>query len=581
MPKNNDKGGGLPGRLYVFEGPDGVGKTSVVEGVARRLREAGDEVQVLSFPGRTPGTLGTLIYELHHDFAQFGVKELNPTSLQVLHVAAHIDCIERRILPAMSSGMTVILDRFWWSTVVYGKADGVPNEAIAAMVALEMTAWRDVRPDAAFLVSPSDPFREKLSTEPWRRVCRAYQELAETERRRHPVEVVENTGSIEEVVERIARRIGEARANVPPSTGSSAHVGREADGRRRQSSRALMRANRWAPTKTTAVFETYWRFASERQAVFFRRLRGQEPPWTDDPILREHRFTNTYRASDRVSQFLIRRVIYEGDQSPEEVFFRTIMFKTFNKIETWRLLEGKLGAVTYADYSFKRYDRVLSAALKKGERVYSAAYIMPSGGRSFGHRVKHRNHLKLIELMMADSMPTRVCDARSMQQVFEMLRAYPMIGDFLAYQYATDLNYSVLTDFSEMSFTVPGPGARDGIRKCFSDYGGLTEVDLIKLMADRQAEEFESRGIDFQDLWGRPLQLIDIQNVFCEVDKYARVAHPDTRGITGRTKIKRKFRITAEPIQYFYPPKWDINEAVRRTLDELQDQQKIREEGTR
>ena len=38
---------------------------------------------------------------------------------------------------------------------------------------------------------------------------------------------------------------------------------------------------------------------------------------------------------------------------------------------------------------------------------------------------------------------------------------------FLAYQYLIDLNYAAGLGFSEMDFVVPGPGARDGIRKCF------------------------------------------------------------------------------------------------------------------
>ena len=53
--------------------------------------------------------------------------------------------------------------------------------------------------------------------------------------------------------------------------------------------------------RTTPVFDTYWRFASERQEMFMHRVLGSTPPWTEDPILSAHRFTNTYRASDRVS----------------------------------------------------------------------------------------------------------------------------------------------------------------------------------------------------------------------------------------------------------------------------------------
>ena len=61
-----------------------------------------------------------------------------------------------------------------------------------------------------------------------------------------------------------------------------------------------------APLKPTEVYDSYWRFAAERQDVFFRRLHRLPPPWTDDPVLRAHKFTNAYRASDRVSQYLIR-----------------------------------------------------------------------------------------------------------------------------------------------------------------------------------------------------------------------------------------------------------------------------------
>ena len=58
-----------------------------------------------------------------------------------------------------------------------------------------------------------------------------------------------------------------------------------------------------------------------------------------------------------------------------------------------------------------------------------------------------------------------------MQEAFDLIRAYPTIGDFLAYQYVTDVNYSTVTDFTEMEFVVPGPGAIDGIRKCFIGHG--------------------------------------------------------------------------------------------------------------
>ena len=316
---------------------------------------------------------------------------------------------------------------------------------------------------------------------------------------------------------------------------------------------------RLAPARATAVFDTYWRFAAERQRIFFRRIDGDAAPWTDDPVLRQYKFTNAYRASDRVSQYLIKSVIYDGDQSPDEVFFRTLLFKFFNKAETWALLKQVFGTPSFADYSSEHYGAILDDAMSSGRRIYSAAYIMPSG-RAGGTERKHRMHLKLLEGMMRYRLPARLAAASSMKEAFELLRSYPTIGDFLAYQYVTDLNYSGLLNFSEMDFVVPGPGARDGIRKCFQDLGGLKEAEVIKMMSDRQESEFDRLDLRFQTLWGRRLQLIDCQNLFCEVDKYARMAHPEISGVTGRTKIKQKYRMTGSPIAYWYPPKWGLNQ---------------------
>ena len=319
---------------------------------------------------------------------------------------------------------------------------------------------------------------------------------------------------------------------------------------------------RLSPAQPTVVYESFWQFAAERQKVFFRKMANLPAPWTTDPILAKYKFTNAYRASDRVSQYLIRRVIYDGDDSPEEMFFRIILFKLFNKIETWELLKANLGNISYADYSFPEYDQLLSGALSSDTRIYSAAYIMPSGKTSFGYPQKHRNHLLLLERMMEDEVPHRITDASSMRQVFELLRSYPTIGSFLAYQFVTDLNYSGLTDFSEMEFVAPGPGAMDGIRKCFANMGGLNETDMIRVIADRQEQEFERLGLTFRTLGGRRLQLIDCQNLFCEVSKYARLKHPEIKGVSDRKRIKQIYRPAETAIEYWYPPKWGVNERI-------------------
>jgi hypothetical protein len=309
--------------------------------------------------------------------------------------------------------------------------------------------------------------------------------------------------------------------------------------------------------KPTAVFDTYWRFAAARQEMYLRRLEGASAPWTADPILRDHRFTNAYRAADRVSQFLIREVIY-GDEAPaheEDLVFRVLLFKAFNKIETWQALEARIGQVSWRDYDFEFYCQALDEAASRGP-IYSPAYVIPPP--RLGAPTKRENHLRLVERMMRDGLPALATRARELAPIYERMRSYPSMGPFLAFQFTIDLNYSEVIGADEDTFVVAGPGAHDGIRKCFGRSAHGIETEVIRYMAATQEEHFDRLGLKFGGLFGRPLQLIDCQNLFCEVDKYARVAHPEACGISGRTRIKQKFRPQDSPLSAYFPPRWGL-----------------------
>lgn len=311
--------------------------------------------------------------------------------------------------------------------------------------------------------------------------------------------------------------------------------------------------------KPTPVYNEYWKFAHNRHAMYLDRLESPYGPWTDDPILSRHRFTNSYRVLDRVSQFLVREVQYGPGRSdsPVEVFFRTILFKVFNKIETWEYLERELGDLTWQSVDLDAVDHALGKLMDRGVRIYSAAYIMPAP--KFGQVRKHANHLKLIERMMLDGLPGHIANASTLAAAYEMIRAYPGLGPFLAFQYAIDLGYSAMTQYDEAGFVVAGPGAHDGVSKCFEDTGGRTSEEVIMEMVERQDREFARLDLPFEGLFGRPLQPIDCQNLFCEISKYSRVSHPEIKGKSGRTRIKQQFTPRPKPTEPpMLPPKWGV-----------------------
>ena len=82
--------------------------------------------------------------------------------------------------------------------------------------------------------------------------------------------------------------------------------------------------------KRQEVYDLYWYFACERQNIFWKKINGESAPWTNDKILQEYKFCNSYRVNDRVSQYLLKNVIYNGKKySNEDMLFRILLFKLF------------------------------------------------------------------------------------------------------------------------------------------------------------------------------------------------------------------------------------------------------------
>lgn len=195
-------------QLYVFEGTDGVGKSTLVKEISTRLESSGTKSHVLSFPGRENGTLGSHIYKLHHEPEHFGISAMSELSRQILHVAAHVDSIEKKILPLIQSGAVVLLDRYWWSTWAYGVEGGVSTSLLDSALEVEHKVWRGVKPATLFYVA-------RAQTTATKELREAYETLVSRELSKHPIVRVNNNGSLAEAVENIAQII----LNAPLSAG--------------------------------------------------------------------------------------------------------------------------------------------------------------------------------------------------------------------------------------------------------------------------------------------------------------------------------------------------------------------------
>jgi hypothetical protein len=320
------------------------------------------------------------------------------------------------------------------------------------------------------------------------------------------------------------------------------------------------------PTPRHEVYDLYWKFAAKRQEIFERRIRGLPAPWSDDPILQSFKFCNVYRAADRVSQFLIREVVCNiTKNSNADRLFQIAAFRTFSKPQTWIDLSSELGhPPTLSDLESGGFEDILSGIKNRGNGLYTGAFIL-CANKAFGFDEKHRNHTALFKQMFLEcDVARKIETAPSLKAIVELLESFPLIGPFMSYQIAIDLNYSSIVNFDEDDFTQAGPGAIRGIKKAFVDMGEYNASEIIKWMVDNQEKEFARLKLRFGGLWGRRLHAIDCQGLFCELDKYCREAVPALTSI--RSRIKTRFNPSKEPLKLFFPPKWRLNEQIEHSI---------------
>ena len=128
------------GVFVVFEGGDGVGKTTQVDLLCARLSNAGHDVQKTFEPGDT--TVGAMIRQIVLDPA---TGEMSPRAEALLYAADKAQHIFAVVRPALERGAVVICDRYVDSMLAYQGAGRVLEPAEIEHIALWAT--EGLRPD--------------------------------------------------------------------------------------------------------------------------------------------------------------------------------------------------------------------------------------------------------------------------------------------------------------------------------------------------------------------------------------------------------------------------------------------------
>jgi hypothetical protein len=345
-------------------------------------------------------------------------------------------------------------------------------------------------------------------------------------------------------------------------------------------------SNKWdflnLPIQPNDNFDFFWRWIDKRNRIFERRLAGE--PLVAAPLgdkflstLQRYSFCNPFRVLDTGSQIVVY-LQRDPDLSPEpvEVCFRTALYRAFNSPDTSAGLIEHLGYVpSWKNYDFSVYSDALGKVEKKIGKLYRGAYmfndLLVFGGDRNGkmYRRKYEGSLRLVQRLIEDGVVERVCDATTVEEIFNALnnrgKYFAFSGGFLAMQLAYDLAYSDLTPSGEDDFWPirGGNGYADGMELCFGRSFNINNENDLRVMAkilwrlwEEQDRCFATLGYPPIRLFGqRELKPIDLENSFCETSKMLKalngIAQPRTlyKGNGGKLEkivLPRKWGITHE-----------------------------------
>lgn len=135
----------MRGRLVVFEGGEGAGKSTQLRRLSARLSAAGIAHRHFREPG------GTAVGDRIRELLLHGDAPMAPRTEAALFVASRAELVATEVRPALSRGEHVLLDRFLLSTYAYQiHGRGLPEAAVRAANAL---ATDGLVPDLTLLLS--------------------------------------------------------------------------------------------------------------------------------------------------------------------------------------------------------------------------------------------------------------------------------------------------------------------------------------------------------------------------------------------------------------------------------------------
>lgn len=282
----------------------------------------------------------------------------------------------------------------------------------------------------------------------------------------------------------------------------------------------------------TTDYEPLWQWIRERELIRIRKDRGDPPPWTPDPILAAYRFCCVRREDDRVTRW-IRAHIREAFAGHPLLWLMLCIGRQINWPDTLAELIADKDAWPRGErFSPARLASVLRARRARGEKVYTGAYVISAPAAPGADKATY-----VAEVVIGDLWRRRDEFARpleSLAHAHRLISASNGWGTFMAYQAVVDMRYTdLLRDAPDVrTWAAAGPGTLRGLCRV---HGRALDARISQAQAQGEIRAIYELA---EARTGVAMDLSDVPNALCELDKYLRVARgegrPRARYVPGR-----------------------------------------------
>lgn len=273
--------------------------------------------------------------------------------------------------------------------------------------------------------------------------------------------------------------------------------------------------------ETVCSMEGLLYFIWEREVIRIVKERGDDKPWTKDPVLGKYKFTNIRRKDDRVSKWIIDNVI-TPNTGRQDLWFILLITRLINWPPTLQhLIEDAILFGNSTDFNPVEFSDSVERFKAKGGKVYSGAYMVyptkmdPGGVKSLAVA----KHIILPSLDMYNRMCKAIFTDNSIEEFVGQLSQSFGISTFMAGQVAADLTYCPQLGNAKDLYTYApiGPGSSRGLNYLLhrSAFAGWSQEHFNE-------ELCKIREAIVEVLEVRDLTLHDVQNCMCEYSKYCR-----------------------------------------------------------